>query len=770
MLNGNVFPDPGPIEALPPMQSRHPGRACGRANPLGMDLNGIELASLASYNVACGRRTVGNRHLARLFVSLAHHFSERLSPDFSRSSSMKATKLMCIAAVLASGIAFGPTAQAQQTLVILDSIPGDSIGQGQTQINLDPSQIAVSGDLFLVTISVFGYKMSFSAPEALAVGTYDNWFNISGNGRSCVYGFCGSFQILEIGTNAAGEISRLWLTFSEICNCIQAPLVGEVRYNSESAPTTSMPRTLRVPLDYSTIQEAASAASFLTNDTILVYPGIYKESVVFHGKSAYLVSASGPSITTIVPAPGAAGIVFNGPRGSDSVVRGFTITNGAGGISISQASPLIVSNIIVDCDTGIYCYESSATIRQNLITGCSGAGIHFNFRTDALAEGNVVQSNGVGFDAFGDGTSTIKNNLIQGNGLDGIRLFNGYSPNILQNIIVANLRHGISASVSGGSRGPFIIINTIVGNGLPAGSGIDIDGFPGASQIVNNIVVGSPAVRISSWYDEPLPLAEFNDFYSPFGEVYAGKVSDLTGMAGNISADPRFACLPSGDYHLLSASSCLDAGTNDTSILSPEDYDGNSRVVASSSGAPERVDMGAFEFGPSGSVAPCLYLVCPPNVVSNAAPRQTSLTVSFPGPWASFGARVQCSPPSGSLFTEGTNIVSCLGTDGTNVATCSFEVIVLVPPTIVSQPRRREVHAGQKFTLSVRAVGSGPLTYQWLFQGNPIPDANGPTLTVSGAQKANEGYYQVAVTNVAGSATSAQILLRVLKPIRWHRR
>ncbi len=61
---------------------------------------------------------------------------------------------------------------------------------------------------------------------------------------------------------------------------------------------------------------------------------------------------------------------------------------------------------------------------------------------------------------------------------------------------------------------------------------------------------------------------------------------------------------------------------------------------------------------------------------------------------------------------------------------------------------------GNDITFSVTATG-GQLTYQWFWQGQPIPGATGPTLEYHNAfLTAPAGYYSVVVSNAAGQASS----------------
>jgi len=62
---------------------------------------------------------------------------------------------------------------------------------------------------------------------------------------------------------------------------------------------------------------------------------------------------------------------------------------------------------------------------------------------------------------------------------------------------------------------------------------------------------------------------------------------------------------------------------------------------------------------------------------------------------------------------------------------------------------------GQTNTLSVGAWGSGNLSYQWYFNGNPIDGATASTLPLGAIQFTNAGQYSVVVSSGLGSVTNA---------------
>jgi formylglycine-generating enzyme required for sulfatase activity len=82
-------------------------------------------------------------------------------------------------------------------------------------------------------------------------------------------------------------------------------------------------------------------------------------------------------------------------------------------------------------------------------------------------------------------------------------------------------------------------------------------------------------------------------------------------------------------------------------------------------------------------------------------------------------------------------------------------------PTITTQPVSATVMVGGTATFTVAAAGTAPLTYQWQRNGNAIPGATSESYTTPATTLADSAFFSCAVSNVAGSATSANALLTV---------
>ena len=105
-------------------------------------------------------------------------------------------------------------------------------------------------------------------------------------------------------------------------------------------------------------------------------------------------------------------------------------------------------------------------------------------------------------------------------------------------------------------------------------------------------------------------------------------------------------------------------------------------------------------------------------------------------------------------------ISNSLGSVTSSVATLT----VLLPPTLGTQPLSQSVVVGSNAAFSVAATGTAPLGYQWYFNGAPLPDQTNTALLVSGVAFTNAGAYEVVVTNLYGSVTSAVAVLSVEIP------
>jgi uncharacterized repeat protein (TIGR01451 family) len=199
-------------------------------------------------------------------------------------------------------------------------------------------------------------------------------------------------------------------------------------------------------------------------------------------------------------------------------------------------------------------------------------------------------------------------------------------------LIVNNLITGNSAGCGGGiywlvpsgSRGPFLIHNTIAANTAPQGAGVFADGFDAQAQLINNLVVaalsGQTAVYCGNFNNVTPPTFRSNDV---FGDTaYGGICSDQTGLNENVSIDPLFFDPLAGDFHTPSTSPVVDTGTADSAP--GVDQEGNARPVDGNGDGTPAIDIGAYEVAQVGVTLADLTVTNTNNV---------SGTVVFPNPW-----------------------------------------------------------------------------------------------------------------------------------------
>lgn len=90
-------------------------------------------------------------------------------------------------------------------------------------------------------------------------------------------------------------------------------------------------------------------------------------------------------------------------------------------------------------------------------------------------------------------------------------------------------------------------------------------------------------------------------------------------------------------------------------------------------------------------------------------------------------------------------------------------------PVVVTPPAGQTIAVGDSASLSVLAAGLPTLHYQWRHEGTNISGATTDTLSVSPAQVADDGFYDVVITNSYGSTTStvAQLTVRLPLNLTW---
>jgi predicted outer membrane repeat protein len=301
----------------------------------------------------------------------------------------------------------------------------------------------------------------------------------------------------------------------------------------------SMAATVHVPGDHPTIQAAIDAA--FDGDILLVHPGTYVENLDFQGKAITVKSVMGPAQTVIDGNQADCCVVFRNGEGPDSVLEGFSITNGIGVF----ISPFRYGGAIACM------YQSSPTIRGNVIHDNSaemhGGAILSYINSNPMIIRNVIMNNTCASKGGGiycsSSTGTIVNNLIINN--------------------AASSGGGINCAYNSNA---VIVNNTSWTNFANSGAGLSFE-FNSNATVTNNIV----------YNNLPAGSGEVNLYNSNPIITYCDVRGGWPGT-GNIDKDPLFIDADGMDFHLSRLSPCIDAGDNSAPELPAQDLDGDPRV------------------------------------------------------------------------------------------------------------------------------------------------------------------------------------------------
>ncbi len=375
-------------------------------------------------------------------------------------------------------------------------------------------------------------------------------------------------------------------------------------------------RTIRVPQDYPTIQEAINFAK--DGDEVVVDDGVWKgpsnKNIDFLGLAITVRSKNGPDNCIIDCEGDGRGFWFHRKEKKTSVVDGFTITNGnekwGGGIYCYLSKPtitncMIVGNTATDSGGGISCSGSDPTIINCTIKGNTsdlyGGGISCSGSDPAITNctvtGNTARQYGGGIYCSGSDPA-IMNCTITGNTVNyrggGLYSFVG-DPTIINSLIAWNTSNSQGGGVFSQVSDTTITNCTMTGNVADYGGGV--------YQIVGDVRITNCIL----WGDEPdeidgEPAVSFSDIQGGWPGVQ------------NIDADPKFLDPENEDYHITAGSPCIDSADNEAV---PEgivtDLDGNPRFVDdpdtpdTGNGTPPIVDMGAYEFQVDEATEACCF-------------------------------------------------------------------------------------------------------------------------------------------------------------------
>ena len=275
--------------------------------------------------------------------------------------------------------------------------------------------------------------------------------------------------------------------------------------------TNAFGATINVPtVDYPTIQAGINAA--VGGDTVLVADGTYtgdgNKNLDFNGKAITVISGNGPNNAIIDCEGEGRGFWFHTGEGENSVLSGFTITNGqadfGGGIVCFNSSPTITNCIIAENHVqsftpfdgmggGIYCEASSPIINNSIISKNSaaqfGGGIASqNGSSPSITDCSIIENR-----AFGQGMGvysresslsfircTIQDNYSMSTAGDGGGIYCYNSNTIIDSCVIRSHRVGNGGGIHCNGGSLEITDSTISeneGTGIPNyGGGIHCSG------------------------------------------------------------------------------------------------------------------------------------------------------------------------------------------------------------------------------------------------------------------------------------------------------
>ena len=382
-------------------------------------------------------------------------------------------------------------------------------------------------------------------------------------------------------------------------------------------PTGSAIRTVCPSgCDYTSIQTAIDAAT--SGDTVHVGPGHYMEHIVM--KDGVKLLGAGAELSVIDA--GGSGVVVK--AASNALLDGFTITGGrntpdkyGSGIRCVSILDTEISHNVVKYNeipeqnaagAGLFVASSGLSILDNVFRLNWGGSYDVFGGTIAGGDGGAIYIYNSGDWTGIPRPITIARNRIIDNlsgSAGGIYLYpqpSVFDPHqvdtfVTDNLIARNEVTSFGYSIGGGLElttgsvePPTLTNNTIVDNfnGFLPGNISGIYQFGWTAPILTNNIVWGHRYWTGTEYLGAELAGSFDVSYSTVEGGYSG--------TGNSSADPLFRDWLAEDYHLVSSSPAIDAGSNTAPAISSADLSGVPRIMDGNNDGLAVVDMGAYEF------------------------------------------------------------------------------------------------------------------------------------------------------------------------------
>ena len=594
----------------------------------------------------------------------------------------------------------------------------------------------------------------------------------------------GAYQVVV--TNAWGAVT------SSIANLV----IATARYVNASNPSPSAPYTSWATAA-TVIQNAIDAAN--VGDWIFVTNGVYttggrvvldmKWNRVVMTNQVTVVSVNGPLMTTILGDVPPNTHTY-GTRcvwlGSGATLSGFTIASGGnyygtynegaydddGGGIRGESSSAVVTDCIITGNSGCWYGGGvdNATLINCLLTGNNAwqsgqAGLGGGAYNCTLVNCTVVGNSGE-LGSGGTAYSTCENCIVYDNPSSGPSQGNYFYTSFTDSCTtpdpsgVGNTTNDPAfVEYAGGDyRLQFNSPCIDTGSNAFVSLSTDLDGHP---RIVGGVVdMGAYEYQHAPWF-LTAPASQ---------NILAGSNFSLTVTA--LGDPPAYQWWFNG-APLADGGRIVGSGSNMLTVsLSQTNDSGSYWLTASNS------------FGTATSAVATVAVLLPVAITS----QPTNLT-ALTGSTATFTVGAMgFAPPvylwysngvalvNGSRISGATSATLAIANVQTNDSGAAYQVIVtnnygsitsavatltvIAPVQIITQPASQAVLLGSNVTFAVTATGSGPLNYQWYFNGIALADGSrisgsaAPTLNISNAQFGDAGGYVAVVTNILSSATS----------------
>jgi len=347
------------------------------------------------------------------------------------------------------------------------------------------------------------------------------------------------------------------------------------------------------------IQNAVDSAINI-GDMVLVTNGTYYPSSQITVSNEITIKSINGALFTIIDGKGTNRCLYL--TKTNPTIDGFTITNGyafgdyphknGGGVFCNYGGTvqncIISGNLAVSLGGGVHCYFGGM-IKNCVVSGNSaeqGGGVNCYYNgsiQNSNINGNSAERGGGAFFFYGGivQNCTINKNVALStfHGGGGVICGSGSS---VQNCTISEN----SASNEGGGvlcQYGFVQNCTISGNSASnEGGGVHYLG----GTMENSILWNNTDKEISGW----ISINRYNCI-----ENWTNLIN------GIITNNPQF--VSASNFHLLSTSPCINAGTNLPYVYTTTDLDGNPRLFG------DKVNMGAYEFVPEPFLIVNCYLL-----------------------------------------------------------------------------------------------------------------------------------------------------------------